>query len=181
MKKSFSNIAMISLALSLLTMFSVFLLYGRSSELVYVDVNKLLEGYKRTKLVRADFDKKAKSLRSNVDSLMIEWKRDLKKYEKERYKYSRKELKIKQQDLANKQIQINSYQKEVQKQIQKEDNIATQTVINDINDYVKKFGKERGYKMIFGAGGKGNIMFADESTDLTDEVLLGLNKSFDSK
>ena len=32
-----------------------------------------------------------------------------------------------------------------------------------------------------GASGGGNIMYADESSDLTDEVLKGLNAQYDKK
>lgn len=149
-----------------------------SSEQVYVDVNKLLEGYDRTKIVRTEFEDKAKTLNANVDSLMVDWQNELKLYEKERAKMSKKELELKQELLGNKQQQINNYQQAIQKQIQDEDKKATQTVINDINDYVKAYGKKNGYKIIFGASGSGNIMYADEATDLTEKVLEGLNADF---
>ncbi|MGY0408627.1 MAG: OmpH family outer membrane protein, partial [Polaribacter sp.] len=106
---------------------------------------------------------------------------ELKDYEKNRSKYSKKELALKQELLGNKQQQINNYQKAIQKQVQKEDKKATQTVINDINDFVKEYGKKKGYKIIFGASGSGNIMYADETSDLTKIVLEGLNKEFEGK
>ena len=59
---------------------------GQTSELVYVDVNKLIEGYKRTKVVRAAFETKAKTLKANVDSLVVGWQNELKQYETERSK-----------------------------------------------------------------------------------------------
>jgi len=153
----------------------------KSSELVYVDVNKLLEGYKRTKIVRGEFEVKAKTLKSNVDSLVTGWQKELKDYEKNRSKYSKKELELKQELLGNKQQQINNYQQAIQNQVQEEDKKATQTVINDINDYVKAYGKKKGYKIIFGASGSGNIMYAGETSDLTEIVLEGLNKEFEGK
>ncbi|MGY8939074.1 MAG: OmpH family outer membrane protein [Flavobacteriales bacterium] len=153
----------------------------KSSEQVYVDVNKLLEGYKRTKVVRAEFEVKAKTLTANVDSLVAGWQKELKDYEKNRSKYSKKELELKQELLGNKQQQINNYQQAIQKQVQEEDKKATQTVINDINDFVKEYGKKKGYKIIFGASGSGNIMYADEASDLTPIVLEGLNKEFEGK
>jgi outer membrane protein len=153
----------------------------KSSEQVYVDVNKLLDGYKRTKVVRAEFEVKAKTLTANVDSLVTGWQKELKDYEKNRSKYSKKELELKQELLSNKQQQINNYQQAIQKQVQEEDKKATQTVINDINDFVKEYGKKKGYKIIFGASGSGNIMYADESSDLTPFVLEGLNKEFEGK
>ena len=54
-------------------------------------------------------------------------------------------------------------------------------MINDINDFVKEYGKKKGYKIIFGASGSGNIMYADEASDLTPIVLEGLNKEFEGK
>lgn len=152
-----------------------------SSELVYVDVNKLIEGYSRTKVAKAEFEKKANTMKANVDSLVGNWQKELKNYEKERASLSANELKLKQELLANKQQQISGYQEAIQKQIQEEDKKVTQTVINDINDYIKEYGKKRGYKIIFGASGGGNIMYAAESTDLTEEVLKGLNAEYDKK
>jgi outer membrane protein len=152
-----------------------------SSQLVYVDVNKLMEGYKRTKVAKADFDKKATTMKGNIDSLMTGWQKELQAYEKERVSLSPKELKLKQELLQNKQQQINGYQEAIQKKIQEEDKKVTQTVINDINDYVKEYGKKHGYKIIFGASGGGNIMYAAESTDLTEVVLNGLNAEYEKK
>ena len=152
-----------------------------SSQLVYVDVNKLMEGYKKSKVAKAEFDKKATIMKSNVDSLVGNWQTELKNYEKERASLSPKELKLKQELLGNKQQQINGYQEAIQKKIQEEDKKVTQTVINDINDYVKEYGKKNSYKIIFGASGGGNIMYAEESTDLTEEILKGLNAEYDKK
>lgn len=152
-----------------------------NSELVYVDVNKLIEGYSRTKVAKAEFEKKATTMKGNIDSLVTNWQKELQGYEKERASLSPKELQLKQELLSNKQQQINGYQEAIQKQIEEEDKKTTQTVINDINDYIKEFGKRKGYKIIFGASGGGNIMYADESSDLTEEVLKGLNAEYDKK
>lgn len=174
----------VALPLSLIALLaSVFVIFQvqSSSQQVYVDVNKLLDGYKRTKIVRAEFEEKAKTLNANVDSLMGDWQKELKSYEKERSKMSKKELELKQQLLSNKQQQINNYQQAIQKQIQEEDKKSTQTVINDINDYIKEYGKRHNHKIIFGASGGGNIMYADESTDLTQEILEGLNAEFEGQ
>ena len=177
MKKLAFPLAVVAIIFSIITFF----LSQNTSELVYVDVNKLLDGYKRTKVVRAEFEKKAKVLKSNVDSLVVDWQKELKLYEKERSGYSKKELTLKQELLGNKQQQINNYQQAIQKQIQEADKKATQTVTNDINDFVKEYGKEKGYKIIFGASGSGNIMYADKRSDLTPIVLEELNAEFQGK
>ena len=177
MKRFSSILPLLALVIALVALY-----FSRSSsELVYVDVNKLIEGYSLTKVAKEEFYKKATLMKGNIDSLMNGWQKELQSYEKERASMSAKELKLKQELLQNKQQQINGYQEAIQKQIQEEDKKVTQTVINDINDYVKEYGKKHGYKIIFGASGGGNIMYAQESTDLTQEVLKGLNDSYGGK
>lgn len=170
----------LSIIAIIISVFSFFF-FKSYNELVYVDVNKLMEGYNRTKIVKAGFEEKAKTLNSNVDSLMTDWQKELKLYEKERFSMTEKELELKQQILSNKQLQLNNYQQAIQKQIAEEDKKATQTVLNDINDFVKQFGEEKGYRMIFGANGGGNIMYGSEVSDLTNEMIKGLNAQFENR
>ncbi len=174
MKKLALPISLLALATSMFT-----LVYQmNTSDKVYVDVNKLLEGYERTKVEREAFNEKASTLKANVDSLLTNWQKELQDYEKERSSMTQKELELKQELLGSKQQQISNYQQAIQRQIQEEDQKVTQTVINDINDYVKEYGKKNGHKIIFGASGGGNIMYADESADLTQKVLEGLNAEY---
>lgn len=147
----------------------------------YVDLNVLIEKYDRTAVVREELKGKTEKLNSNVDSLMSDWKKEIQSYEKERSSMSKKEIELKQELLGNKQQQINNYQQAIQKQIQEEDQKATQTVVNDINDYVKEYGKKKDYSVILGATGNGNVMFADDAINLTDKVLEGLNKEFNGE
>lgn len=177
MNKLSLPIAILALIASLASIY-----YFRSSnEQVYVDVNKLLDGYTRTRVEREAFKKKTQVLKSNVDSLVTDWQIDLKTYEKERSSMTKKEIELKQELLGNKQQQLNNYQQAIQKQIQEEDQKLTQTVVNDINDYVKEYGKSHGYPIIFGAGGNGNIMYAEDASDLTGIVLKGLNAQYEGK
>ncbi len=173
MNKITLSISILAILLSILTFYST-----KSSELVYVDVNKLIDGYDRTKIEKAKFEEKAKLLQSNVDSLISNWQQEIMNYEKERSSMTPKELELKQEILSNKQQQINNYQHAIQQQIQEEDQKATQTVVNDINNFVKEFGKKNSYKIIFGATGGGSIMYADDSSDLTEIILEGLNKEY---
>jgi outer membrane protein len=177
----FKNYQTILSVAAILLAFVSFYFSRTSSELVYVDVNKLMDGYKRTKIAKADFEKKASVMKGNVDSLITGWQKELQAYEKERASLSPKELKLKQELLNNKQQQLNGYQEAIQKKIQEEDKKVSQTVINDINDYVKEYGKNHGYKIIFGASGGGNIMYASDATDLTQDILKGLNDEFGTK
>lgn len=167
--------------IALLVAIGSFFYLNSKSELVYVDINRLMDGYKRTAIEKSKFEGKAKILQSNIDSLLSDWKNELRTYEKERSSMTKNERELKEEILGSKQEKINNYQKAIQKKINEEDQKGSQTVVNDINDYVKEYGKRHGYKIIFGAGGSGNIMYAEDASDLTDEVLKGLNEEFAGK
>nr|WP_299338452.1 OmpH family outer membrane protein [Allomuricauda sp.] len=167
--------------LALLSSVLVFFFSQSKSDLVYVDINQLVEGYERTKTEREAFNRKANTLKANADSLLMNWQNELKAYEKQRASMTNKELELKEDLLQNKQQQINNYQQVIQKQIQEENQKMTQTLINDINDYVKEYGKSNGYPIIFGAGGNGNIMYAEDASDLTKTILEGLNEAYSGK
>lgn len=48
-----------------------------------------------------------------------------------------------------------------------------------INNYTKEFSKENNYKLIIGSSNQGNVLFADESIDITTELLYYINKKYD--
>ncbi|MEX0313281.1 MAG: OmpH family outer membrane protein [Allomuricauda sp.] len=178
------NMNKLSLYISILALIAscvTFFLSFSKSELVYVDINRLVEGYERTKVERKAFSKKTNTMKANVDSLMVDWQTELKSYEKERLSMTKKELDLKQELLQTKQQQINNYQQAIQKQIQEEDKKMTQTVLNDINGFVSDYGKEHGYKIILGAKGDGNIMYAQDASDLTQAILHQLNNQYQGK
>jgi outer membrane protein len=54
----------------------------------------------------------------------------------------------------------------------------TQSVLNLVNDYVKEYGKSKGYRYILGATGSGNLVYAQESYDITDDLVKGLNEEY---
>ncbi len=51
-------------------------------------------------------------------------------------------------------------------------------VLTQINQYVKDFAAEKGFSLVLGADGTGALMFAEESTEVTDQVLLFINNKY---
>jgi len=153
-------------------------LHFRSSGIVYVDTNVLMQKYQGMKDARAEFEKKAKVWQTESDTLVKEWQNQLKAYEKERTGLTAKEKQLKEEKLRNKQQQINGYRQSTEKKAHEEEQKLTQTVINQVNDYVSEYGKKHGYKYIMGANGTGNILYADKKNDITEIILEGLNKEY---
>lgn len=50
---------------------------------------------------------------------------------------------------------------------------------NQLNSYIKEFGKKKGYDFIYGATGNGSMMYARENMDITDQLIEYANKTYE--
>ncbi len=82
---------------------------------------------------------------------------------------------------ASKEQQLTSYRDAVRQQAQQENERLTKAVLEEINGYLKQYGKEKGYTFILAATNNGNIVYAAPGTDISEEVLHGLNRQYDAQ
>ena len=53
------------------------------------------------------------------------------------------------------------------------------TEVNErLNTYIKEFSKEKGYIFILGSGGQGNVMYVEETHDVTEELIKYVNNKY---
>ena len=77
----------------------------------------------------------------------------------------------KQQDLIN-------YQEAIMKKAEEEDLKLTNSVLNQINTMVEDFGEHHDYDFIFGVTDEGNLLFASDGDDVTDQLLEYMNATY---
>ena len=132
--------------------------------MTYVNPNKLMQGYHGATAQHEVFQAKAKVWQQRVDSLSAE-------------------LQVLSAapaaTRAGKEQQLLRYRDAVQQQAQQENERLTKAVLEEINAYLKQYGKEKGYTFILGATDSGNIVYAAPGADISEEVLKGLNAQYD--
>lgn len=98
----------------------------------------------------------------------------------------------KKMEVKEKVVDNQNYDEKVQEYLLKkktfdEDNDALsqkydEQIITQLNQYVKDFGKAYQYTYIFGTGGNGSLMYANESEeDITKKVLEYINKKYNGE
>lgn len=171
----FKTLAIVNTALILAL--GIFYLVSKP-QLVYVDSARLLNNYKGMQDARAAYQKKAGAWKANIDTLASEVQQQIFKYEKESTGMSVKERQLSQELIRTKQKQFADYQQATNSQAQQEDAKMTSDVVTQVNAYLKKYGESHGYTIILAATEYGNLAYADEGLDITEEVLEGLNKQY---
>ncbi|MEO1049461.1 MAG: OmpH family outer membrane protein [Bacteroidota bacterium] len=173
----FERVSILILAAACLALYIVHFT-AKQDKLVYVDSNKLLNNYKGMLDARTEYQNKAAVWKSNVDTLLVEVQRQIMSFEKESAGMTKKERELSQELIRTKQQQLADYQKAIQSKAQQEDVQMTQTVLTVVNEYLKRYGESKNYHIILAATDAGNIVYAQEGTDITDEVLVGLNQEY---
>ncbi len=126
----------------------------------YVDVYKLVEGFDMQKEFTTHAREELNLSYMRADSVIsIERLRDTIKGNA---------LKEQLYSVIANNIEVNN--KEIEK-----------IIWNRLNPYIISYGKKKNYKYIFGANGTGNILYADEQENITADLIIYVNKSYNGK
>ena len=66
-------------------------------------------------------------------------------------------------------------------QLSEEEAVMNRQVLYSIIDYLKEYNKDRDYQFIFSNSIAGPMLYASDSYDITQKVLVGLNKKYTSE
>lgn len=146
--------------------------FKKEDKTAYVQIQKVFNEFEYKKEMEAKLKNVKEVRKRELDSLEIQ------------LKVLFKEIELNRKD-ANK---IASFQKKKDEFVTRKDvyegdyekTVATydEIIIKQINQYIKEYGESKNYTYIFGTDGKGNLMFADSTHDITTEVISFINKKF---
>lgn len=150
-------------------------------EIVYVDSDSLLTNYKYFKDLKVKMDSKAKSAQSDMGAKAQAFQREVAQYQQQQGTLSADQRASTEERLARKQQELQAYQQNAGAALQTETAKEQEKLYDKVADYLKVYAKKKGYKMVLTyAKGNSAILFADNSLDVTKEVIAGLNEAYKS-
>ena len=151
---------------------------SNNEKIVYVNSDSLLSKYQYFKDLKAKMDTKAKAAQKDMESKGQAFQREVAQYQAQQSTLPADQRAATEERLARKQQELQAYQQNAGSALQNEQNSENVKLYDKIADYLKEYSKKKGYKMVL-TYSKGNsaILFADESLDVTSEVIVGLNEA----
>ncbi len=144
--------------------------YIRSADMVY--------SYDGMKEAQKAYQEKMNTWQANVDTLRLELERNFNTYTREQSKLSEKE-KLERQNLLNREQQnYNQYAQTIKEKSKTEEQTMTEGVLNQVNSFIEEYAKKHGYDMVIGTTTSGNLLYAKEYMNITDDVLKALNENY---
>lgn len=174
MSKVVSGISVIALILS-----SVALYYStKQPNIAYVRSGELVYSYEGMVDAQAAFKLKQDARQANIDSLKMELDRAYNSYMKDLPVLPKKKQKERQLIFQDQENTFRKYVENMRLQDQKDESEMTETVLLEVNNFVEKYGKDKGVDIILGTTNSGNLLYGINELDITSSLLTALNKEY---
>jgi outer membrane protein len=147
--------------------------------IVYVNSDSLLTKYEYFKELKSKMESKGKAAESDMAAKTQAFQREVQQYQQQQNTLPADQRAATEQRLSRKQQELQAYQQNAGAALQGEQAKEQEVLYNKVAEYLKTYAKTKGYKMVL-TYSKGNsaILFADESLDVTNAVIIGLNEAY---
>ncbi len=151
-----------------------------ATKVVYVRSEVLISGYTGTKESYALFENERKELESNIDTMKYEYQRQVENYTTAKEKLSNEQIKKSEAYLDNQRNNLIQYTDVINEKVKEKEKKLTQDLFNQINSFIEQYSKRKGYDIVIGTTNSGNLLYGVEGLDITDNLLVELNKNYKS-
>ncbi|WP_285009194.1 OmpH family outer membrane protein [Pedobacter faecalis] len=150
-----------------------------SQQIVYVNSDTLLAKYQYFKDMKLKLETKAKAAQGDMAAKGQAFQREVAQYQQQANTMAADQRAATEERLKRKEQELGAYQQNAGQALQTEQAAENEKLYDKIADYLKEYARKKGYKMVL-TYSKGNsaILFADESLDVTNEVIKGLNDGY---
>lgn len=143
--------------------------FAQATKIGYVDLRRAFYEYKQSQTLEKELNELTDASQNKRNTMIQE----ITKLRDEGELMSGPAREKKQAEIDGKLRELQEFDRQAREQILNKKNEMFRMVIEDIQKVVEEMGKSQGYNYIMDSR---NIMYADESEDLTDQVIQKLNK-----
>ena len=146
---------------------------------VYVNSDTLYAKYNYAKDVNNALQAKLKAAQGDMQSKTDAFQREVADYQKNQSTMPADQRQVTEQRLQREQQQLQGYQQNASAQLQDDKGTQYQKVYDKVDDFVKSFAKQNGYKLVLTySKNVQTVIYGDPSLDVTAEVTKGLNDAY---
>lgn len=152
----------------------------RDFAIAYVNIDTLVSNYDLYKDKVEELTQKKNESEAELQVKSSSFDREVQDYRNKLSKglITRTKAQMLEQELAQKQQELYAVGESLQRQLMDEEQVMYRQVLNEIMEYLEEYNKEYNYKFIFRNAFGGELLYADKSLNITQDVLTGLNESY---
>jgi outer membrane protein len=151
--------------------------------IAYINYDSLTEKYQfykdGMKNLESNLTQKENEFQKKQESL----RQEMERYQQLAPSLSEESRARKEQELMKQQEQLMILRETLTEELRKLEGTLSKKFLTNIDDYLRQLSKEKNYSYVFtySKGGPATIVYANDSLEITREVILGLNKAYKAK
>jgi outer membrane protein len=150
------------------------------SAIFYVQIDSVISKFDMATDLSGELESKYKSSEAAFQSKQEAYQKDVNdyQYKVQRGLVTRTDAQNIEQQLYAKQQDLVKLQQDLTAEINEKQAVMNRQVINAIMDYLKENSTDLNYKYVLGTSFGGNILYANDSLDITQNIVKGLNEDY---
>ena len=164
-------------------LFIAFLLMASCTQnkIAYVDMGTIMMDYEGLKALNQEMEAEKDQLRKEIESLIEPYQLKVEEYYKKVGRLSAAERTAAELALQQEQSAINEQQDKFMQQLEEQRLEGLETINEEIAAYVEEYAKSKGYQLVLGTLGTETVIYAENKLNITQEVLIELNRLYSEK
>lgn len=149
-----------------------------SLKTAYINTTKLIEGYKKFTDEDEKFKVKSDEMSRPLESKFKAFQNEANGFEANARAKGMAWAQQKGAELQRREQELSYEQNALLQQLQAEGNALRDSIISEVKEYVKVYGKKNGYDYLYGTGDAATIMYAKDQYDITVDLVKELNANY---
>jgi outer membrane protein len=156
---------------------------AQGNDVFYVQIDSVISQFDMANDLSGELERKYKSSEAAFQSKQEAYQKEVNdyQYKMQRGLITRSEAQGIEQQLLAKQQDLYKLQQDLTAEITEKQSVTNRQVINAIMEYLKSHSTELNYKYVLGTSFGGNILYANDSLDITANIVKGLNEEYQKK
>ena len=149
-------------------------------DIVYIDLDRILMEYDMANDLRSVVETKVQNIQAEINRRGKKLENDVIEFQNKIDKglLTRTNAELQSQKLSQQELEFNNYAAQKQQEIEEEQIVMMNQLGDAIHTFLTKYNEEKQYAMILTNSGGAPVITADQSLNITDDVLAGLNEEY---
>lgn len=152
-----------------------------SAQTVYVNGDSLLEKYEYFKKAKKDFEAKTARTEAEISNKRTALEREFAAYQQQGASMTADQRAKIEENLMRKEQELRAFGENAANKLQEEQVKFNEKLFDKVSDYLKEHTKGKNYKIVMNYTKGTGILYANDSLDITNEVLEGLNAQYNKE
>lgn len=157
---------------------------AKGTKIVYINTDTLLRNYQLSIELNEAFLKKQEERNTELNIKAKDFDRQAREFQRKAENggfMSQERAEAARQEILSKQQKLQQLQQEMTEKMMKEQNDLNKRLFESITNFLAQYNKEKGYDIVLSTVVAGNVLYAEDGFDITQEAVDRLNEQYNQQ